>query len=65
MVEGKTALTYPAGDAVTLARKIEQMAADPALRSRLAEAGRQLVIDQFSFERTVDELEAAMRKICA
>ena len=64
LVEGKTALTYPAGDAATLARKIEQMAANPALRSRLAEAGRQLVIDQFSFERTVDELEAAMRKIC-
>lgn len=64
MIDRETALTYRAGDATALARKIEELAANPQLRTCLAERGRQLVIERFSFDRTVDELETAMVQIC-
>ncbi len=65
LIDGQTALTYPTGDAATLARQIDRLTEDPELRRRLAATGQAMVIDQFTFERTVNELETAMRKIIA
>lgn len=56
--DGKTGLTYPAGDAVALSRQIELAGSDRALRIRLALAGRHRVETKYDFERMVDEIEA-------
>ena len=61
--EGETGLTFRAGDAADLARQIERLAGDPALRARLAAAGRELVLRDFSIDHTVDQLEALLRRI--
>ena len=45
---GENALAVPAGDSRELARAIERLAADPALRLRLAEAGRANAERRFS-----------------
>ena len=41
VVEGETGLLVPAGDAAALARALERLLEDPALRSRLGEPGRE------------------------
>lgn len=58
--EGDTGLTFDAGDAAGLARQIERLAADPALRARLAAAGREVVLREFDIGHTVDQLEALL-----
>jgi glycosyltransferase involved in cell wall biosynthesis len=41
VVDGETGSLVPAGDAAALARALERLLADPALRSRLGERGRE------------------------
>jgi glycosyltransferase involved in cell wall biosynthesis len=60
LVEGETALTFAPGDAPELARQIERLSGDPALGTRLAHAGRQLIEQGFSFSQMVDQLEAVL-----
>ena len=48
---GENALAVPAGDSAALALAIERLAADPALRLRLAEAGRANAERRFSRAR--------------
>jgi glycosyltransferase involved in cell wall biosynthesis len=58
LVEGETGLTFPPGDAATLARRIGELKQNPGLRRRLAQQGRAEVVSRFNFERTIDEIEA-------
>jgi glycosyltransferase involved in cell wall biosynthesis len=48
---GENALAVPAGESAALARAIERLAAEPALRARLAEAGRANAASRFSLAR--------------
>jgi glycosyltransferase involved in cell wall biosynthesis len=50
-------LAFSAEDAKALAQQLIRLAADPALRRRLAHAGWQTVVDRFSMTRTLDEIE--------
>ena len=50
-------LAFPAEDAKALAQQLLRLAADPALRRRLAQAGWQTVIDRFTMTHTLDEFE--------
>jgi glycosyltransferase involved in cell wall biosynthesis len=58
VVDGKTGLTVPAGDARALAAAIERMLRDHDLRQRCAKAGREWVEQRFTLERQVRQTEA-------
>jgi glycosyltransferase involved in cell wall biosynthesis len=47
LVDGQTALLAPVGDAVGLARAVERLSNDEALRIRIAEAGRRVADERY------------------
>ena len=49
-IAGKTALTFPVGDAEALAEAVTQMAGDAEMRARFGSAARALVEEKFSAE---------------
>jgi glycosyltransferase involved in cell wall biosynthesis len=65
LIHGETGLTYPAGNPNTLATQIQQLVTQPALQKKLAHAGQQRVIKNFTFTRMADELEATLHAIMA
>jgi glycosyltransferase involved in cell wall biosynthesis len=58
---GENALGHPPGDAATLARCIESLVRDPALRARLGSAGRATVEHSFDRARLAAELAPIYR----
>jgi glycosyltransferase involved in cell wall biosynthesis len=64
--DGDTALLVPPGDSEALAGKIRMALDDPALRARVGAAGRQRVIDRWSWrhtaERTVEQYRARLEE---
>lgn len=62
VVHGRTGLTYPRGDAQALADRIATLVEDPALRSRLADAGR-IEASRFTFTTMVDGMERLLEGI--
>jgi len=65
--DGRSALLVPPGDPVALAAALGRLAADPALRRRLAAGGRPL-IDRFTWAasaRTHQEIYAAAGSVTA
>jgi glycosyltransferase involved in cell wall biosynthesis len=56
--DGKTGLTFAPGDADGLAEQVVRLIMDPDLRCRLAQAGRQTVLENFTLDRMVNEIEA-------
>lgn len=63
LIENETGLTYEAGDAAALAHQLSRLTADDQLRQVLANQGRKMVAQRFTFERMVDELVAALHKL--
>jgi glycosyltransferase involved in cell wall biosynthesis len=51
VVDGETGLLVPPGEPSTLARALERLVADPALRGRLGAAGRERVEELFHLDR--------------
>jgi glycogen synthase len=64
LVENKTGLTFPVGDAQALSQQIIRLAQDPFLRENLAAAGQKCVEENFSFNRMVNEMESALIRVC-
>jgi glycogen(starch) synthase len=58
-------LTFAPGDADGLAAQIRRLTADPDLRARLAQAGRRTVVEKFTLDRMMDEIETYLLKIVA
>jgi glycosyltransferase involved in cell wall biosynthesis len=56
--DGETGLTFPPEDANGLAKQITRLLADPGLRCRLGQAGRQTVLENFTLEKMVNKIEA-------
>ena len=63
--DDSTAKVVPERDAVSLARAISELGADRALRSRLGEAARTLVVAQFGWNRVAGRFEAAYDRALA
>jgi glycosyltransferase involved in cell wall biosynthesis len=62
-IPDETGFLIPPGDLPTLARRLLQLADDPALRERLAQRGRNLAREQFSVGRMVADLHALYLKL--
>jgi glycosyltransferase involved in cell wall biosynthesis len=54
----ETGLTFAPEDAQGLAEQIVRLITNPDLRGRLSQSGRQMVLENFTLERMVDEIEA-------
>ena len=50
------ALTYPQGDVAMLTQQLEWLVTDPALRRRLAQAGRRSAIERFDPKKFCDQI---------
>jgi glycosyltransferase involved in cell wall biosynthesis len=59
---GQNALTFRPADPAGLADQLERVLNEPALLKHLAEAGRQLVLERFTLERMLDDIEAFLAK---
>ena len=59
---GRTGLLFQAGAWDELTGRLLELAADPALRARLAAAGRARVLQEFDVARAVEPLEAHFRE---
>jgi glycosyltransferase involved in cell wall biosynthesis len=53
------------GDVGALADRLGQLAADPALAQRMGAAGRERVLERYSVERLVDDVDALYRRLLA
>lgn len=61
--DGETGLLVPPRDAAALARAIERLAGDRALRARLGAGARQLVENDFGSKAIEDQTKAVYRKL--
>lgn len=64
-LDNETGFLVQPGDFRTLTERLSRLAADPALRERLATRGRQLVRERFDVEAMVDQLYALYSKLAA
>jgi glycogen(starch) synthase len=55
--DGETGLTFTPEDADGLAKQIVRLIANPDLCGRLAQAGRQTVLENFTLDKMVEEIE--------
>jgi glycogen synthase len=58
---GETGLTFSPGDADGLAEQVTRLSLDPDLCSRLARAGRETVLENFTLDKMVKEIEVYLK----
>jgi glycosyltransferase involved in cell wall biosynthesis len=56
LIDEVNSLLAPIGDADCLARQLERISSDPALRQRLSETGRRQAMDEFSLDVVADSM---------
>ena len=59
--DGETGLTFAPEDADGLAKQITRLIADPDLYQRASQTGRQTVLENFTLDRMVDEIEGYLK----
>lgn len=62
-VAGDAALVVPYGDEIALARAIDRIMEDQALRERMGRAGRERVLDTFNWSGAVSGIENVINRI--
>jgi len=65
LADGENSLTFQPGDAEGLARQIQRLLDEPELPPCLAEAGKKMVLERFTLERMVGEMEVWLEGIVA
>lgn len=63
VLDGETGFLFPAGDAMTLARKIKILLFDKDLRDRLGKKGRERAIDIFNLDKYVSSYESIFNEV--
>jgi glycosyltransferase involved in cell wall biosynthesis len=63
--DGQEGLMFREADSVDLARQIERLADDAALRARLGNAARSRVVELYSWARHCEQLEKVLARIAA
>ena len=63
--DGETGYLTAVGDVEALARHLQRLRDDPALRASLGETGRRRVRERFSIDRMVDDHEGVYRRAFA
>jgi len=63
--DGREGLFFREGDGQDLARVLEHLADEPALRERLGRAARERVVDRYSWSRHCEQLDGVIRRIAA
>ena len=61
--DGEDGFLVEAGDVEGAARRLADLAADPALRERLGESGRARVLERYSVARLVDDVDRLYRAL--
>jgi len=61
VLEGENAFIYPAGDAGALARDMDLLTSDDALRERMAQRSRE-IIATWDFARGVEGVKAMLNR---
>ena len=61
--DDETGLTFAPGDSDALAEQITRLVSDPDLGWRLAQAGRQTVLENFTLDQMVKEIEVFLQKV--
>jgi glycosyltransferase involved in cell wall biosynthesis len=57
LMDGETGFTFAPEDADGLAKQVTRLILDPDLCYRVAEAGRQTVLENFTLDKMVQEIE--------
>ena len=63
--DGQTGLTFAPEDADGLAKQVTRLITDPDLCCRLAQAGRQTVLENFTLDKMVNEIETYLENCFA
>jgi len=63
LVDCETGYLVPVGDVEQLAKRTEQLIADPNLRYKFGQMGRKIAQSRFSVERTSDEVFHVIEKV--
>ena len=63
VVDGETGYLVPVRDSATLAERIGELLADPDLRQRMGNAGRERAVREFSTEKVVADTLAVYRQL--
>lgn len=63
--DGETGLTFAPEDADGLADQVTRLIGNPDFCSRLSQAGRQTIIENFTLDKMVTEIEAYLLECCA
>jgi L-malate glycosyltransferase len=63
VVNGKTGFLVPPGDPETLAEKIICLMESPSLRSKMGRSGRQFVKDNYSWSKSLEEMQQVYKKV--
>jgi glycosyltransferase involved in cell wall biosynthesis len=61
--DGENGLLFSPGDADELALAIARLAADRAMQTRIAEAGRQTILQEFNSKGMIDEIEGLLEGV--
>jgi GT2 family glycosyltransferase len=61
--DGENGLLFAPGDAEDLALTISQLVVDPVLRTELANAGKQTVVERFTLTRMMNEIEKYLHEV--
>jgi glycosyltransferase involved in cell wall biosynthesis len=63
VADGENGFLVPAGDISALAERLDRLLADPSLRARMGDAGRQRVAERFDIALRIEEYHSLYQEL--